>query len=79
MSANELPKRYILLGPDHPNREDEVQAWNEKWGWVDHSLATTYSNEIFCTPLPPGTQAIMSDDGVQFPVDPSGRVGSPIV
>jgi hypothetical protein len=77
-----MSERYIILGPDHPNQPDQVMAWNTEWGWVLPELATSYDSRILLpgTPFPPEAQTIMdTDSGIQFPVDPSGRVGAPII
>ena len=60
MPKTELPEKYMILGPTHPNEPEQVMAWNTEWGWVLPELATMYDERILTSPLPVGSQAVVN-------------------
>jgi hypothetical protein len=78
---NELPEKYLLLGPDHPNTDGVVMCWHNAWGWTLPELGMLYDHRILeGVLLPQGTQAIMDmETGTQYPVDSMGKIGIPVI
>lgn len=76
MPRTELPEKYIILGPDHPNDPEQAMAWNNQWGWVLPELATKYDERILTSPLPRGAQAVMNmEEDIQHIITPLPPVG----
>lgn len=62
MLPNELPEKYVIVGPEDHN---ELRTfWNINEGWVEFELASKFDVRILSAPLPPEAQYMI--DTVTF-------------
>lgn len=57
MLPNELPEKYVIVGPEDHNQL--LTFWNINEGWGDFELASKFDARILSAPLPPQTQYLV--------------------
>ena len=57
MLPNELPEKYVIVGPEDHN--ELLTFWNVESGWVGFELASKFDVRIVGAPLPPQAQYVL--------------------